>query len=78
MALQGLPALEDLLYGPGAETLAKPGGEAPFRCQFAASIAGGLRALTGAIAGDWQDGGAAAKSYLAPGPGNQTYPRRKR
>ena len=73
VALQGLPPLQYLLYGDGADALATASGQAPFRCQFAASVAGSLAQLTREIADDWQDGGAAAKSYLAPGPANQTY-----
>jgi predicted lipoprotein len=73
VALQGLPPLQYLLYGDGADTLATASGHAPFHCQFAASVAGSLAQLTREIADDWQDGGAAAKSYLAPGPTNQTY-----
>jgi predicted lipoprotein len=72
VALQGLPALEYLLYGDGADALATTSGTAPFRCAFAASVAGSLAKLTREIADDWQDG-PAAKSYLAPGPANQTY-----
>jgi len=73
VALQGLPPLQYLLYGDGADALATANGQAPFRCQFAASVAGSLAQLTREIANDWQDGGAASKSYLAPGPANQTY-----
>ena len=73
VALQGLPPLQYLLFGDGADALATASGQAPFRCQFAASVAGSLAQLTREIADDWQDGGAAAKSYLAPGPANQTY-----
>jgi len=73
VALQGLPPLQYLLYGDGADALATANGQAPFRCAFAASVAGSLAQLTREIANDWQDGGAASKSYLAPGPANQTY-----
>src|SRR5512143_1347522 len=39
VALQGLPALEYLLYGDGADGLATGGETAAFRCSFASSIA---------------------------------------
>ena len=39
VALQGLPALEYLLYGDGADALAQSGEAGAFRCSFAASIA---------------------------------------
>jgi predicted lipoprotein len=51
VALQGLPALEELLYGDGAEALAKGTGAAAFRCHFAASIAANVAATASAPKG---------------------------
>ncbi|MCB1885295.1 MAG: imelysin family protein [Geminicoccaceae bacterium] len=45
VALQGLPALEDLLYG--GETIS------PFACAFVQGIAGNLTRLAGGIRADW-------------------------
>ncbi|MGB3022297.1 MAG: DUF1513 domain-containing protein [Methyloceanibacter sp.] len=73
VALQGLPPLEDLLYGGGAEALAKSGGDAAFRCEFAASIAANLARITDEIDRGWQDGAPFVKSYLEPGAGNAAY-----
>ena len=73
VALQGLPALEDLLYGDGAETLAKGTGAATFRCRFAASIAANVAALTKEIEQGWQEGAPYTKAYLEPGPDNAAY-----
>ena len=42
VALQGLPALEYLLYGDGAETLTSGDPEVGFRCSFASSVATAL------------------------------------
>src|SRR5262245_35011785 len=39
VALQGFPALEYLLYGDGAETLAAPSEASAFRCAFARAVA---------------------------------------
>lgn len=73
VALQGLPALEYLLYGDSSGMLAEAGSEASFRCQFAASIAANLARMTGDIVDGWQDGAPFVISYLKPGPDNPTY-----
>ena len=73
VALQGLPALEELLYGDGAEALAKGTGAAAFRCRFAASIAANVAAMTKEIEQGWQDGAPYTKAYLEPGPDNAAY-----
>ena len=71
VALQGLPALEDLLYGDGAEALVKGAGPAAFRCRFAASIAANVAAMTKEIEQGWQKGAPYTKAYLEPGPGEE-------
>jgi uncharacterized protein len=73
VALQGLPALEYLLYGDDAVTLAKGGGEAAFRCRFAETIAGNVAGMAKDIASGWRDGAPYAKAYLDPGPANAAY-----
>ena len=71
VALQGLPALEYLLYGDGAATLEKGGAEGTFRCSFAEAVAGNLAGMAKEIVDGWQDGAPYAKSYLEPGPANR-------
>jgi predicted lipoprotein len=73
VALQGLPALEYLLYGDGAATLTKTGGDGAFRCRFAEAIAGNLATMSKEVVDGWQDGAPYAKSYLEPGPANAAY-----
>lgn len=73
VALQGLPALEYLLYGDGAATLEKGGAEGAFRCSFAEAVAGNLAGMAKAIVDGWQDGAPYTKSYLEPGPANAAY-----
>jgi uncharacterized protein len=73
VALQGLPALEYLLYGDDAGTLAKGGGDATFRCRFAETIASNVAGMARDIASGWQDGAPYAKAYLEPGPANAAY-----
>jgi uncharacterized protein len=72
VALQGLPALEYLLYGKGADDLAKGGGEAAFRCAFAASIAGNITSISKQLVADWSNDAPYTKSFLHPEP-NGTY-----
>ena len=73
VALQGLPALEYLLYGDGAATLEKDGAEGTFRCSFAEAVAGNLAGIAKEIVDGWQDGAPYSKSYLDPGPANPAY-----
>ena len=73
VALQGLPALEYLLYGDGAATLEKGGAEGTFRCGFAEAVAGNLAGIAKEIVDGWQDGAPYTKSYLEPGPANPAY-----
>jgi predicted lipoprotein len=73
VALQGLPALEYLLYGDGPGDLAKPGGEGAFRCAFANAVANNIASISKQIAADWGDAAPFVKSYVAPAPDNPTY-----
>jgi predicted lipoprotein len=72
VALQGLPALEELLYGDGADTLAK-GGNAAFRCRFAASIAANVDNIAKEVVEGWSDGAPFTKVYLDPTPSDPVY-----
>ncbi len=71
IALQGLPALEFLFYGSGADSLAT--GPAGYRCAFAAAVAGNVAAIAGAAAADWNDPEGFAALLLAPGPDNPLF-----
>ena len=73
VALQGLPALEYLLYGDGSETLAQSGGDGEFRCRFAAAVAANIATIAKDVTEGWSDGAPAAKAFLEPGPDNPVY-----
>jgi uncharacterized protein len=73
VALQGLPALEYLLYGDGAETLAAPSGDGAFRCAFARAVAANSEAIAKSVAEDWREDSPYEKSFLAPGPDATPY-----
>jgi len=71
VALQGLPALEYLLYGEDAETLASADGA--FRCSFAAGIAANMQNIAQDTAEGWREGAAYAKAFLGPVPADPLY-----
>lgn len=71
VALQGLPALDVLLFGTGAEELGSvPGG---FRCRFASAIATGIGLHAQEIAGGWAGERPFAASFAAPAPNRDPY-----
>ena len=70
VALQGLPALEYLLYGDGAEALAAPSDTSTFRCAFAHAAGAGIAK---SVAEDWREGSPDERSFLAPGPDAHAY-----
>jgi predicted lipoprotein len=84
VAIQGLPALEYLLYGDGAEALA--GGsvgteesppeidtETAFRCGFALAVAANIDRIARAVVEDWREGSAYEKAFLGPVPEDPIY-----
>ena len=72
VALQGLPALEYLLYGPGAETLTGKADDA-FRCRFAAAVAANMAKIAGEVAQAWGEDAPFTKAFLDPGPNDPLY-----
>jgi predicted lipoprotein len=84
VALQGLPALEYLLFGDGADRLAeaRPGGyesppdtedEGAFRCAYALAIATNIDRIVGAVVEAWREGSAYEKAFLGPVPEDPLY-----
>jgi uncharacterized protein len=86
VALQGLPALEYLLYGDGAdaltetdrvvdggEPLPKIGGAGAFRCGFASSIAINVDRIAENVVEGWRQGSAYEKAFIGPAPENALY-----
>ena len=72
VAVQGLTALELLLHGPAAGTLA-PAAPRGFRCRYALAIVVNLKAITAAVLDGWSAGGDFVKIWSQPGPGNRAY-----
>jgi predicted lipoprotein len=88
VALQGLAALEYLLFGDGSEALDKANGErelkegdtleqaeatAAFRCGFAASVATNIHRIAQDVAEGWRDGSDFAKAFSSPSPDGSLY-----
>lgn len=70
VALQGLLALDYVLFGTGFEALAD-GDE--HRCAYALAIAGAIADTAAALFEGWQDGQGYAALMLSPGPDNPVY-----
>lgn len=70
VALQGLQALEFVLFGTGSDALA--GGD-DFRCAYAAAIAGNLDTIAGDIVAGWSDEDGYVELMRNPGPDNPVY-----
>jgi predicted lipoprotein len=68
VAVQGLPALEFVLFGSGSEAL---GSGADFRCRYALAIAGGVAETAAALAAAWS--GPYARFVEDAGEGNPVY-----
>ncbi|MGV8840487.1 MAG: imelysin family protein [Bauldia sp.] len=73
-AIQGLGALEYLLFGSGSETLLAGGEDGRFRCAYAVAIGGNLVAIADALAIDVAPGSPFAAAIATPGPGNALFP----
>ncbi len=73
VALHGLPALEYLLYGKGADELSAAGDAAKFRCSFAAAVAGNVAQLAQELVEAWGPDAPFTKSFLEPKPDGALY-----
>jgi predicted lipoprotein len=71
VAMQGLGALEFILFGAGAESLAEAG-EA-YRCAYGRAIAGNVEEMASAIVAGWQNPVAISAQWTNPGADNPLY-----
>ena len=69
VALQGLTALEQVLYGGGGLLGQKSG----FRCQYAMAIGANLAGMAGEIDAAWRAPDGYSRLFLNPGPDNAVY-----
>ncbi len=71
VAMQGLGALEYVLYGTGSDGLAGTG-EA-YRCAYGAAIAGNLDSIAAELETAWDQADGFAKQWANPGPDDPLY-----
>jgi predicted lipoprotein len=70
-ALQGLTALEYVLYGEGAKDLRGSGGS--FRCHYGAAIAQNVQTIAENVQEAWDDPKGFRALWVSPGPQNPIY-----
>lgn len=73
VALQGLPALEFLLYGTGAQALTSASDDGAYRCRFAATVASNIKTLSQEVADAWALNAPFAKKFLSPSADGPLY-----
>jgi predicted lipoprotein len=71
VAMQGLGALEFVLYGDGADALV--GKDDPYRCAYGAAVAGNIEAMAGEASAAWNKPDGFAALWANPGPQNALY-----
>lgn len=71
VAMQGFGALEYVLFGADAETLA--GQDGAYRCSFGAAIAGNIETMSGEVKAEWDDPDGFAKTWSNPAGDNPVY-----
>ncbi|SIT55200.1 Peptidase M75, Imelysin [Mesorhizobium prunaredense] len=71
VAMQGLGALEFVLYGDGAERLA--GKDDPYRCAYGAAVAGNIETIAAEVRDAWNKPDGFAALWANPGPQNALY-----
>lgn len=71
VAMQGLGALEFVLYGDGAEALA--GKDDPYRCAYGAAVAGNIETMATDVDAAWKKPDGFASLWANPGPQNPLY-----
>lgn len=71
VAVQGLGALEYVLYGKGAKALDKAADS--FRCRYGAAVAANLETIAGSLSAEWEQPEGVQHDWKHPGPGNPVF-----
>jgi predicted lipoprotein len=71
VAMQGLGALEFVLFGTGADALSSSGD--PYRCQYGAAVAANIATMAGELDAAWAKEGGFAGQWAQPRPANPLY-----
>jgi uncharacterized protein len=74
VALQGLGALDYVLYGTGAESILAADEDGVFRCRYAMAIGQSLADIAAELADEIGPSGSFTELMLHPGPDNPLYP----
>ncbi len=73
VAVQGIGALEIMLYGEGREALLKLDADGAFRCRYASASASSLAGIAQDVVAAWSLASGVSAQWLAPGSGNTRY-----
>lgn len=68
IAVQGLGALEQIIYGPLSEPESADAELARFACAYAKAITGNLKTIAGKLVEAWLSDGEFGRLWLSPGP----------
>ncbi|MDP2119367.1 MAG: imelysin family protein [Hoeflea sp.] len=71
VAMQGLGALELILFGTDSQALAEAG--ASHRCRFGRAASANIAALSGELSAGWDEGSTYLAMFLKPGPDNPLF-----
>lgn len=71
VAVQGFTALDELLFGEGAQSLASGGAGSTFRCAYVLALARSIERIAAGTRDAWN--GPYRETWLHPGPGNRAY-----
>lgn len=71
VAVQGLNALEFVLFGSGAESLGRS--EGGFRCRYGSAVAGNIETIAAAVSDGWGASDGIAGRMTAPAPDDPAY-----
>jgi predicted lipoprotein len=71
VAMQGLGALEFILFGTGAEKLAAPGED--YRCAYGRAVSSNIESMAAAILAGWLASDGVARQWASPGADNPLY-----
>ncbi|MDX3926683.1 MAG: imelysin family protein [Shinella sp.] len=71
VAMQGLGALEFVLYGTGSDTLLTERNS--FRCRYGAAIAGNIETIAGELSSEWERADGVQAAWKHPGPDNPEF-----
>jgi predicted lipoprotein len=73
VAVQGLPALEYVLFGSGSDALLEETEEGRYRCAYALSISIAIAETAAEVANEWSENGDFAKDFSRPEAENRLY-----